>query len=108
MAKKESTGKYPVVEVVWTDAIEHGDIGWNDLPELKKLARKPCPTVRSVGYCVYHGPKHIALLSTVGSDECSRLDKIPSEFVQTITYLRGMPPKTLPGGPLPPKNLSEL
>jgi hypothetical protein len=86
---------YPIVEVIWIDAIEIGDIGWNEFDELMKEARKPCPTMRSVGYCIYHGKSHISLLSTIGSDECSRLDKIPVQFVQSIEYIRGSEPKNL-------------
>tara|TARA_B100000900_G_C20574006_1_gene714539 strand:+ start:97 stop:420 length:324 start_codon:yes stop_codon:yes gene_type:complete len=103
MSKKKTPELYPIVEVVWIDAIEHGDIGWNDLAELMREARKPCPSMHTVGYCVFHGPDHIALLNTLGSDECSRLDKIPTQFVRSITYLRGEPPKTLDGGPKPTK-----
>ncbi len=99
MARKKASVNYPIVEVIWIDAIEHGDIGWNDLSEMLREARKPCPVMKTIGYCVHHGDKHISLISTLGSDECSRLDKIPSEFVQEIKYLTGEPPKTLPATP---------
>lgn len=99
MTKKKTHNLYPIVEVVWTDAIEHGDIGWNNLTELMRVARKPCPVMRTVGYCIFHGVEHIAVLNTLGSEECSRLDKIPFQFVQDITYLRGEPPVLADNGP---------
>ena len=86
---------YPIVEVVWIDAIEIGDIGWNELEEILEEARKPCPTMRSVGYCIHHCDTHISLISTVSTDECSRLDKIPVQFVQSIEYMTGEAPKNL-------------
>ena len=81
--------KLPIVEVLWRDAIEIGEIGWNDLAELRKESRKPCPTMRTVGYCVYYGEDHLAVLNTIGSDECSRLDKIPIGFIEKVEFLRG-------------------
>ena len=87
----KETNTYPVLEVIWRDAAEFGDIGWNNLKDMQREASKPCPTMRSVGYCVYHGEDHVALLSTIGDDECSRLDKIPLAFVLELNYLRGGP-----------------
>jgi hypothetical protein len=86
------TNVTPIAEVVWIDAIEIGDIGWNDLKDIIKEARKPCPTMRSVGYVIYHCDTHISLLSTIGGEECSRLEKIPVQFIQSIEYIRGVAP----------------
>jgi hypothetical protein len=41
---------YRLVEVIWVDAEEYGEVGWNDLKAMKKYAKKPCPRMRSVGY----------------------------------------------------------
>ena len=87
--KKVTLTDIPVVEVIWYDAEEIGDIGWNNLSDLRKESRKVCPTMRTVGYCLYHGPNHISVINTVGPDESSRLDKIPTGFIQSIQYLRG-------------------
>jgi len=86
---KESKLTYPIVEVIWTDAAEYGEIGWNTLKDMLRESKKPCPTMNTVGYCVYYGDEHIALLSTIGGDECSRLDKIPLAFVKDIIFLSG-------------------
>tara|TARA_R100001082_G_scaffold81150_1_gene48122 strand:+ start:432 stop:716 length:285 start_codon:yes stop_codon:yes gene_type:complete len=85
MAQKPKT--YDIVEVVWIDAEEHGDVGWNDLKEQLSHAKKPCPSMTTVGYLVYDGKDHISLLSTIGNKECSTLEKIPKGFIVSITKL---------------------
>ena len=79
--------QYPIVEVVWIDAEEKGEVGWNSLTEMKRYAKKPCPTMRSVGYKIYQDEDHISLLSSIGQDECSSIEKIPTGFIKTITEL---------------------
>ena len=83
MAKKSI--QYDIVEVSWIDAEENGDVGWNDLKEQLTHAKKPCPTMTTVGYLVYDGKDHISLLSTIGNKECSTLEKIPKGFIKKIT-----------------------
>jgi len=73
--------------VIWTDAEEHGDVGWNDLKSQLAHARKPCPQMKSVGYCVYRDDEHISLLSTIGYKESSTLEKIPLGFVIIVREL---------------------
>ena len=79
--------EYDVVEVRWIDAEEFGEVGWNDIKVQLAYAKKPCPTMRTVGYLVYNGKEHLSLLSTVGSKECSTLEKIPKAFVKSVTVL---------------------
>ena len=78
---------YRLVEVVWVDAEEYGDIGWNDLKAMKRYAKKPCPVMRSVGYVLHQDDQHISLASTVGDKECSTIEKVPCQFIQSITDL---------------------
>jgi len=80
--------KYPIIEVVWCDAEEHGDIGWNDLKEQLKYAKKPCPIMKTVGYEVYRDDNHISLLHSIGKDECSSIEKIPISFIKDIIVLK--------------------
>jgi hypothetical protein len=80
--------KYPLVEVVWVDAEEQGEVGWNDLKEMLKYSKKQCPTMKSVGYVLYRGKHHISLADTVGPDECSTVQKIPTEFIREIRELK--------------------
>jgi hypothetical protein len=86
MAKKKQK-EYALAEVVWIDAEEHGDTGWNNLREQLAYAKKSCPSMRTVGYIVYEGPEHIALLSTIGDKECSTIEKIPNAFIRSIIPL---------------------
>ena len=83
MAKKQ----YDIVEVVWIDAEEFGDTGWNDMKEILRYAKKPCPDMHSVGYLVYKDGDHISLLSTIGNKECSTVEKIPVAFIKSIEIL---------------------
>lgn len=85
--KKTETIKYPIAKVTWIDAEEIGETGWNDLKEAVKKAKEPCPTMCSVGYVVHENDHHVALLSTIGPDVCSTLEKIPMSFVVKIEYL---------------------
>ena len=79
VAKKQSLVKYDMVEVVWIDAEEHGEIGWNNLKSQLKYAKTPCPLMHSIGFEVWRDAKHIALLSTI--------EKIPIGFIHSITKL---------------------
>ena len=87
--QKLDPAKLPIAEVIWIDAEEIGDVGWNDLTYLKKKAKDPCPTMRSIGYVLHHSKSHISLLSSIGPVECGSLEKIPAEFLREVTYLRG-------------------
>ena len=84
MAKKK---EYDIVEVTWKDAEELGDVGWNNLKEQLKSAKQPCPTMKSVGYVVYRSETHISLLSTIGKEVGSTLEKIPIGFIESIIKL---------------------
>lgn len=78
---------YDVVEVIWMDAEELGEVGWNNLKNQIKEAKKPCPTMKSVGYVVHQSKQHISLLSTIGKDLSSTLEKIPTGFIVEINKL---------------------
>ena len=84
MAKKR---QYDIVEIHWIDAEEHGEIGWNNTKEQLAYAKKPCPTMKSVGYEVYRDEDHISLLSSIGDKECSSIEKIPMAFIKSINVL---------------------
>ena len=78
---------YMLVEVIWVDAEEYGDTGWNDLKAMKRYAKKPCPEMHSVGYVLLNDKHHITLASTIGPKECSTLEKIPTGFIKSISKL---------------------
>jgi len=87
--KKIEPADLPIAEVIWVDAEDIGDVGWNDLDELLTKAAEPCPTMRSVGFVLHHDDSHISLLSTIGPQECGSLEKIPAEFLKSVAYLKG-------------------
>ena len=78
---------YRLVEVIWVDAEEYGEVGWNDLKAMKRYAKKPCPRMRSVGYVLHFDDQHISLASTIGDKECSTIEKVPCQFIISITDL---------------------
>ena len=77
-----------IVEVVWVDAEEIGEVGWNDLSDMLRASVKPCPVMTTVGYVAYESDEHISLLSTLGPNQSSRLDKIPKAWVRRETTIR--------------------
>ena len=77
-----------VMEVVWHDAVEMGDIGWNNIKDIIKDANKPCPIMHSVGYVIVITDEHIAMLSTLGPSEGSKVEKIPRGWVKRETIMR--------------------
>ena len=76
-----------IVKVTWIDAEEYGEVGWNSLKSMKTYAKKPCPTMISVGHVLYEDDNHISLISTLGDKESSSLEKIPKSFVNKIEEL---------------------
>ncbi|MBT4530547.1 MAG: hypothetical protein HOC27_05025 [Phycisphaerae bacterium] len=84
---KRTPKEYTLAEVIWIDAEEHGDTGWNNLKEQLAYAKKPCPSMRTVGYIIHEDDDHIALLSTIGPQECSTVEKIPRAFIKSIIPL---------------------
>ena len=87
MVAKKNGKDYDMVEVLWIDAEEHGEIGWNNLKAQLKYAKKPCPLMRSIGFEVWRDDDHIALLSSIGDKECSSVEKIPMGFVKSVNLL---------------------
>lgn len=78
---------YPILEVTWIDAEEYGETGWNSTKDMLREAKKACPTMRSVGYCIYRGKDHLTILSTYNPTVCSTIEKIPMSFVLNINEL---------------------
>ena len=87
MAKKNKT--YPIVEVIWIDAEERGDVGWNNLKEQLKFAKNPCPIIKNTGYEIYRDDNHISLLHSIGESECSSVEKIPISCIKDIIIIKG-------------------
>jgi hypothetical protein len=95
MVSKKNGKNYDMVEVLWIDAEEHGEIGWNNLKAQLKYAKQPCPLMRSIGFEVWRDGDHIALISSYGDKECSSVEKIPMSFIKSITKLSKVKPDKL-------------
>ena len=78
-----------LVRVIWVDAEEEGETGWNDFKSIQTYAKKPCPEMHSVGYVIYRNDKHISLISSISVDRknSSSCEKIPITFVKEIVAL---------------------
>jgi hypothetical protein len=77
----------PLVEVLWRDAEEYGEVGWNDIEEIKEYAKSPCPLVRSIGYVLHNSESHISLIRAYHSEGFSTVEKIPKGFIEAIRGL---------------------
>jgi hypothetical protein len=84
---KQLKPTYPILEVIWIDAEEYGETGWNSTKEILREAKKACPHMHSVGYCIHRDDDHITLLSSWNKDHCSTIEKIPLGFIHKITEL---------------------
>ena len=84
---KQLKPTYPILEVIWIDAEEYGETGWNSTKEILREAKKACPHMHSVGYCIHRDDDHITLLSSWNKDHCSTIEKIPTGFIYNITEL---------------------
>ena len=85
--QQQPNKKYPIVEVIWTDAIESGDSGWNDPDDIIAEAADDCPVVHSVGYVIFDSDSHISLIRSWHSDGFSSVEKIPKGFIRSIRAL---------------------
>jgi len=79
---------YPIVEVLWRDAVEIGDYAWNDLEEILEQAKSPCPLVRSVGYLVHDGESHISLIGGFHDEQAGRVELIPKGCIEALRLLK--------------------
>ena len=79
--------KFQIVEVIWIDAIEEGELGWNDPDESVAVAAADCPVVHSVGYVIFESDSHISLIRSWHNDGFSSVEKIPKGFIRSIRTL---------------------
>ena len=70
-----------IVEVIWTDAEEYGDPGWNELSDMIRYSKKPCPIMQSVGFLIHKDDDHVSLISTLGPSVCGKVEKIPTGWI---------------------------
>ena len=77
-----------IVEVIWTDAEEGGDLGWNCVKEMLRYSKEPCPIMQSVGFLLMSDNDHISITGTLGPDQCGKVEKIPRGWIQRETIIR--------------------
>ena len=82
------SNQYALVEVLWIDAEEVGEIGWNNSEDMLEEASKPCPLVHSIGYLVFDSESHISLIRAFFDGGCSSVEKIPKRFIEDLRVLR--------------------
>lgn len=82
------SNSYPLVEVIWVDAEEVGEIGWNNLEDMLEAAALPCPIVHSIGYLVHDSESHISLIRAFFAEGSSSVEKIPKRFIEDLRVLR--------------------
>ena len=87
MTLSTQKAKYPLVEVIWIDAEEVGEVGWNNPDEVLADASKDCPVVHSVGYVIFDSNSHISLIRSWHEDGFSSVEKIPKGFIREIRAL---------------------
>ena len=86
---KKTSKSFELVHVIWVDAEEEGETGWNEFKSIKSYAKKPCPEMHSVGYVIFKNEHHISLVSSISKDKniCSTCEKIPIALVKEIISL---------------------
>lgn len=77
-----------IVEVIWTDAEEYGDPGWNELSDMLRYCKEPCPIMSSVGFLLMSDNTQIAIASTLGPGLSGRVEKIPRGWIVRETIIR--------------------
>ena len=80
-------GSFKMIKVEWIDAETSGDVSWQNLEETRVEAAKPPPTMSTIGWLLYESSTHIALVDTVGSEDCSMMHKIPRVMITAISKL---------------------
>jgi len=76
----------PLVKVIWDDACNRSDIGWNDADDVEIKHQ----LVMTVGFMVKETPEHIIICSTkdMGSDNVNGHFQIPKGMVKSIKVLK--------------------
>ena len=76
-----------IIKVIWFDAEEYGEIGWNSIRAIKIYAKKPCPKMITVGHLLFDSESHVSVVSTIGDKETTKLEKIPKCMILSLEIL---------------------
>jgi hypothetical protein len=81
------TNPYPIIKILWQDAVTSSEPGWTTKEEALHTASIPPPTMETVGYVIHNCENWIAVTDSVGEDEFSQVTKIPKSLIKEIIYL---------------------
>ena len=77
--------KYPLVEVVWVDAVATATIEWSDIDE---ILEEQIASSRAVGYLIEDSQYRVAVVALVNEADAAHAMLIPRGMVHTINVLR--------------------
>jgi hypothetical protein len=86
-----STQITSLVRIDWVDASSHGGPGWVDFDDAIEFATSDPPVMRTVGWVLHEEPAPngwIAVVDTLGGDECSSVHKIPYSMIVNKEYFQ--------------------
>lgn len=76
---------YPLVEIVWVDAVATATIEWSDIDEI--LQEQLAPS-RSVGYLIQDNTHRAVIVSLVNENDAAHAMIIPKGMIHHINTLR--------------------
>ena len=77
--------RYPLVEVVWVDAVATATIEWSDIDE---ILEEQIASSRAVGYLIEDNQYRVAVVALVNEADAAHAMLIPRGMVHTINVLR--------------------
>jgi hypothetical protein len=77
--------RYPLVEIVWVDAVATATIEWSDIEEI--LEEQIAPS-RAVGYLIEDSQYRVAVVALVNEMDAAHAMLIPKGMVHQINTLR--------------------
>lgn len=82
---KSMWDRYPLVEVVWVDAVATATIEWSDIEEIleEQIAQS-----RAVGYLLENTPQRVVVVALVNEADAAHAMLIPQGMVHRINTLR--------------------
>lgn len=88
MAEKQT--KFPMVQVVWHDALHPGNDGWEDIENFQRDPEPHEVEILTTGHLLWMSKKWVRVAVSVDptSGHCTGVMLIPRGMVVSITHLR--------------------
>ena len=77
-----------IVKVIWVDAETVGDCNWQDIEEIKVIAKQNPPIMQTVGFVLHQSETHVSIVDSLGEEDCGHLTKIPNSMIQEMVELK--------------------